>query len=594
MYYENVKEIVMFLEKINSPEDVKKLSIDQLYVLSDEARKALLTKLSEHGGHIGPNLGLVEVTVALHYVFNSPVDKIVYDVSHQSYVHKMLTGRKDAFMDSSKYDDVSGYSNPQESAHDHFTIGHTSTSVSLACGLAKARDLKDERYNVIALIGDGSLSGGEALEGLNNVVEQGTNMIVIVNDNEMSIAENYGGMYGNLRKLRENNGEGECNIFKAIGFDYYYVGDGHNLNSLIEVFEKVKDTNGPVLIHIHTIKGKGLSFAEENKEAWHWGMPFDLSTGESKYHSEGEDYATLTADYLLERMKKDKELVAITSGTPTVFGFTKEKRLEAGRQFVDVGIAEEHAVALASGIAKNGGKPVYGVYGTFIQRTYDQLSQDLCINNNPALILVFAASVYGMNDVTHLGLYDIAMMSNIPNLVYLAPTTKEEYFAMVEWGINQKEHPVAVRVPAIGVVSSGIVDNTDYSVINKYQVVKKGSQVAVIAVGDFFKLGEDVVKELENKGIAPTLINPKFISGLDEQVLEELKKDHKLVITLEDGILEGGYGQKIAGYYGPSKVMVKNYGIKKSFPDRYNPEELLKENGISVDQIIKDIEELTK
>lgn len=584
----------MFLEKINSPEDVKKLSIDQLYVLSDEARKALLTKLSEHGGHIGPNLGLVEVTVALHYVFNSPVDKIVYDVSHQSYVHKMLTGRKDAFMDSSKYDDVSGYSNPSESAHDHFNIGHTSTSVSLACGLAKARDLKDEKYNVIALIGDGSLSGGEALEGLNNVVEQGTNMIVIVNDNEMSIAENHGGMYGNLRKLRENNGEGECNIFKAIGFDYYYVGDGHNLNKLIEVFEKVKDTNDPVLVHIHTIKGKGLSFAEENKEAWHWGMPFNLSTGKSKYYGEGEEYSSLTADYLLKKMKEDKEVVAITSGTPTVFGFTKEKRLEAGRQFVDVGIAEEHAVALASGIARNGGKPVYGVYGTFIQRTYDQLSQDLCINNNPALILVFAASVYGMNDVTHLGLYDIAMMSNIPNLVYLAPTTKEEYFAMVEWGINQTEHPVAIRVPSLGVISSGKADNTDYSAINKYQVVKKGSQAAIIAVGDFFKMGEDIAKKLENKGIAPTLINPKFISGLDEQVLEELKDNHKLVITLEDGILEGGYGQKIASYYGTSKVMVKNYGIKKSFPDRYNPEELLKENGISVEQIVKDIEELTK
>lgn len=584
----------MFLEKINSPEDVKKLSIEQLYVLSDEARKALLTKLSEHGGHIGPNLGLVEVTVALHYVFNSPVDKIVYDVSHQSYVHKMLTGRKDAFMDSSKYDDVSGYSNPSESAHDHFNIGHTSTSVSLACGLAKARDLKDEKYNVIALIGDGSLSGGEALEGLNNAVEQGTNMIVIVNDNEMSIAENHGGMYGNLRKLRENNGEGECNIFKAIGFDYYYVGDGHNLNKLIEVFEKVKDTKGPVLVHIHTIKGKGLSFAEENKEAWHWGMPFDLSTGKSKYHGEGEEYSSLTADYLLKKMKEDKEVVAITSGTPMVFGFTKEKRLEAGRQFVDVGIAEEHAVALASGIARNGGKPVYGVYGTFIQRTYDQLSQDLCINNNPALILVFAASVYGMNDVTHLGLYDIAMMSNIPNLVYLAPTTKEEYFAMVEWGINQTEHPVAIRVPSLGVISSGKADNTDYSAINKYQVVKKGSQAAIIAVGDFFKMGEDIAKELENKGIAPTLINPKFISGLDEQVLEKLKDNHKLVITLEDGILEGGYGQKIASYYGTSKVMVKNYGIKKSFPDRYNPEELLKKNGISVEQIVKDIEELTK
>lgn len=581
----------MFLERVNSPEDVKKLSIEELSVLSDEARKALLTKLSEHGGHIGPNLGLVEVTVALHYVFNSPVDKIVYDVSHQSYIHKMLTGRKEAFLNSERYDDVSGYSNPDESAHDHFTIGHTSTSVSLACGLAKARDLKNERYNVIALIGDGSLSGGEALEGLNNAVEQGTNMIVIVNDNEMSIAENHGGMYGNLRKLRETNGEAECNLFKAIGFEYYYVGDGHNFNELLPVLEKVKDTDRPVLIHIHTIKGKGFAPAELNKEIWHWGMPFELETGKSKFDfGSEEDYAGLTAEYLLDKMKSIPELVGITSGTPTVFGFTKDRRQKAGKQFVDVGIAEEHAVALASGIAKNGGKPVYGVYATFIQRTYDQLSQDLCVNNNPALILVFAASVYGMNDVTHLGLYDIAMMSNIPNLVYLAPSTKEEYFAMLEWGIHQNEHPVAIRVPAMGVISSGMADNTDYSVINKYQVTRKGSDVAVLALGDFYQMGESICDSLSEKyGINATLINPKFITGLDTELLEELKVNHKLVVTLEDGILEGGFGQKLASYYGVDSIKVKNYGIKKSFPDRYNPEELLKENGISVEQIVEEI-----
>ncbi|MDE6698787.1 MAG: 1-deoxy-D-xylulose-5-phosphate synthase [Lachnospiraceae bacterium] len=581
----------MFLERVNSPEDVKKLSVEELSVLSDEARKALLTKLSEHGGHIGPNLGLVEVTVALHYVFNSPVDKIVYDVSHQSYIHKMLTGRKEAFLNSERYDDVSGYSNPDESAHDHFTIGHTSTSVSLACGLAKARDLKNERYNVIALIGDGSLSGGEALEGLNNAVEQGTNMIVIVNDNEMSIAENHGGMYGNLRKLRETNGEAECNLFKAIGFEYYYVGDGHNFNELLPVLEKVKDTDRPVLIHIHTIKGKGFAPAELNKEIWHWGMPFELETGKSKFDfGSEEDYAGLTAEYLLDKMKSTPELVAITSGTPTVFGFTKDRRQKAGKQFVDVGIAEEHAVALASGIAKNGGKPVYGVYATFIQRTYDQLSQDLCVNNNPALILVFAASVYGMNDVTHLGLYDIAMMSNIPNLVYLAPATKEEYFAMLEWGIHQNEHPVAIRVPAMGVITSGMADNTDYSVINKYQVTRKGSDVAVVALGDFYQMGETICDSLSEKyGINATLINPKFITGLDTELLEELKVNHKLVVTLEDGILEGGFGQKLASYYGVDSIKVKNYGIKKSFPDRYNPEELLKENGISVEQIVEEI-----
>lgn len=582
----------MYLEKIASPDDVKKLNVEELEKLSGEIRENLLKKLSEHGGHIGPNLGIVEVTVALHYVFNSPVDKIVYDVSHQSYVHKMLTGRKDAFMNPKKYDDVSGYSNPEESKHDFFEIGHTSTSVSLACGLAKARDLKEEKGNIIALIGDGSLSGGEAYEGLNNVAEQGTNMIVIVNDNDMSIAENHGGLYKNLRELRETEGKARQNFFKAMGFDYHYVKNGHDFNELIETFNKVKDTDHPVVLHIHTIKGKGFKPAELHKEQWHWGMPFELATGEPKFSMDGEDFGNLTAEYLLKKMEEDKKVVAITSGTPTVFGFTEDRRKKAKKQFVDVGIAEEHAVALASGIAKNGGTPVYGVYSTFIQRTYDQLSQDLCINKNPAVILVFAASVYGMNDVTHLGLFDIPMMSNIPNLVYLAPTCKEEYFKILDFAMTQKENPVAIRVPGMGVVSRGIEDNTDYSKLNKFEITKKGKDVAIIALGDFYSLVEEVLSTLSKEGIEATLINPKFITGLDENLLDELKKDHKLVITLEDGILEGGFGEKIASYYGTESMKVKNYGIKKSFPNRYVAEELLKENGITVENITKDIKNI--
>ncbi|GAA0076568.1 1-deoxy-D-xylulose-5-phosphate synthase [Clostridium sp. CTA-5] len=586
----------MYLEKINSPEDVKKLSIDEMKDLSEEIRQLLLKKLSEHGGHIGPNLGIVELTVALHYVFNSPKDKIVYDVSHQSYTHKILTGRKEAFINSEKYDDVSGYSNPEESNHDFFTIGHTSTSISLACGLAKARDLKDEKDNVIAIIGDGSLSGGEAYEGLNNAAEAGTNMIIVVNDNDMSIAENHGGLYKNLKKLRDSEGKCQCNFFKAMGLDYYYVKDGHDFEQLISVFNKVKDIEHPVVVHIYTIKGKGFEFAEKNKEQWHWGMPFVLETGESKFPmGDTEDYDYLTGKYLLDVMKNDPKVVAITSGTPAVFGFGKERRKEAGRQFVDVGIAEEHAVALASGIAANGGKPVYGVCSTFLQRTYDQLSQDLCINNNPAVILVYLASVYGMNDVTHLGLYDIGMMSNIPNMVYLAPTCKEEYFKMLKWGMNQKEHPVAIRVPAMGVIESGVEDNTDYSKLNKYQVTKAGKGVAVIALGDFYQLGQAVVAKLSNEnGIEATLINPKYITGIDEELLENLKKEHKLVITLEDGILDGGFGEKITRFYGPSDMKVLNYGIKKELLDRYVPDELMKKNRLTDIQIVEDIISIIK
>lgn len=586
----------MYLEKINSPEDVKKLSVVEMNKLSAEIRQVLLKKLSEHGGHIGPNLGIVELTVALHYVFNSPIDKIVYDVSHQSYIHKMLTGRKEAFISSEKYDDVSGYSNPEESKHDFFNIGHTSTSISLACGLAKARDLKDEMDNVIAIIGDGSLSGGEAYEGLNNAAEAGTNMIVIVNDNDMSIAENHGGLYKNLKELRDSEGKCECNFFKAMGLDYYYVKDGHDFEQLIGVFNKVKDIDHPVVVHIHTVKGKGFEFAEKNKEQWHWGMPFVIETGESKFSmGDAEDYGDLTGKYLLDVMKQDPKVVAITSGTPMVFGFGPERRKEAGRQFVDVGIAEEHAVALSSGIAANGGKPVYGVYSTFLQRTYDQLSQDLCINNNSAVILVNAASVYGMNDVTHLGLYDIGMMSNIPNMVYLAPTCKEEYFEMLKWGMNQQDHPVAIRVPAMGVIKSGIEDKTDYSKLNKYQVTKAGKDVAVIALGDFYQLGQSVVTKLSNENdIDATLINPKYITGIDEEVLKNLKKEHKLVITLEDGILDGGFGEKIARYYGPSDMKVLNYGIKKELLDRYVPGELMKKNRLTDVQIVEDIIRIIK
>ena len=586
----------MYLEKINSPEDVKKLSVNEMKDLSSEIRQVLLKKLSEHGGHIGPNLGIVELTVALHHVFNSPKDKIVYDVSHQSYIHKMLTGRKDAFINSEKYDEVSGYSNPEESAHDFFNIGQTPTSIRLACGLAKGRDLKDEKDNVIAIIGDGSLSGGEAYEGLNNAAEEGSNMIIIVNDNDMSIAENHGGLYKNLKELRDTDGQSQCNFFKSMGLDYYYVKDGHDLDQLIEVFNKVKDTDHPVVVHIHTIKGKGLAFAEKNKEQWHWGMPFVLETGESKFSSgDKEDYGNLTANYLLNAMKEDPTVVAITSGTPFVLGFGLERRMEAGKQFVDVGIAEEHAVALASGIAANGGKPVYGVYSTFLQRTYDQLSQDLCINNNPAVILVNAASVYGMNDVTHLGLYDIGMMSNIPNMVYLAPTCKEEYFSMLEWGMNQKDHPVAIRVPAMGVIASGVEDTTDYSKLNKYEVTKAGKDVAVIALGDFYQLGQSVVTKLSNENnIEATLINPKYITGIDEELLESLKKEHKLVITLEDGILDGGFGEKIARYYGPSDMKVINYGIKKEMLDRYVPKELMKKNRLTDVQMVEDILSIIK
>lgn len=579
----------MYLERIDGPNDVKKLSLEQMDVLAQEMREALFRKLSKHGGHFGPNFGMVEATIALHTVFDSPKDKMVFDVSHQSYCHKMLTGRKDAFLYEEHYDDVSGYSEPSESAHDFFVIGHTSTSVSLACGLAKGRDLLGGSENIIAIIGDGSLSGGEALEGLDFAAELNSNLIIVVNDNDMSIAENHGGLYQNLKLLRDTEGKAACNLFRAMGLDYVFVKNGNDIPSLIEAFEQVKDSTYPVVVHICTQKGKGYAPAEQDKETWHWCMPFDPETGKPLMADAGEDYSELTAQYLLEKMKKDPAVVGITSATPPILGFTPDKRKLAGKQFVDVGIAEETAVALASGIAANGGKPVYGVYSTFIQRTYDQLSQDLCVNSNAATILVFAASVYGMNDVTHLGIYDIPMMANIPNLVYLAPTTKEEYMAMLDWSVEQKEYPVAIRVP-MTVVSSGKPCTKDFAKLNTYEVTQKGSRVAVIGLGNFYTLGQAAAQEIAKQtGVQPTVINPMYITGVDEELLESLKAEHDVVITVEDGILDGGFGEKIARFYGSSNMKVLNYGLKKEFLDRYDAEDVVKRNRLTAEQIVEDV-----
>lgn len=582
----------MYLEKIQGPKDVKKLNVNEMQELAVEMRKALLTKLSKHGGHFGPNFGMVEATIAMHYVFDSPKDKIVYDVSHQSYPHKMLTGRKDAFLYEEHYDDVSGYSEPDESEHDHFIIGHTSTSVSLACGLAKGRDLCGGKENVIAVIGDGSLSGGEALEGLDYASELKSNLIIVINDNDMSIAENHGGLYQNLKLLRDTDGKAECNLFKAMGLDYVFVKDGNDIQQLIDVFTQVKDSTIPVAVHICTQKGKGYAPAEEHKEQWHYCAPFNIETGESLYPMGGEDYSSVTADYLLKKMKEDPKVVAITSATPTVMGFTEDKRKEAGSQFVDVGIAEETAVALASGIAKNGGKPVYGVYSSFVQRTYDQLSQDLCINNNAATIVVYAGTVFGMNDVTHLGLYDISMMANIPNIVGIAPTTKQEYLAMLDWSIEQNAYPVCIRIPG-GAMEEGEAVTKDYSKLNTYEMLQKGSRVAIVALGTFLGLGKEVAANLEKKtGTVATVINPVYFTGIDTGMLESLKADHDVVITIEDGILDGGFGEKITRFYGNSNMKVLNFGLKKEFLDRYDVQEVLTDNHLTKDQIVADITEV--
>lgn len=576
-----------YLDRINAPQDLKKFSINEMNCLADEIRQAILNRDSMIGGHVGPNLGIVEATIALHYVFDSPKDKIVYDVSHQSYPHKLLTGRKNGFLTKEGMSVISGYTNPAESEHDFFKVGHTSTSVSLACGLAKARDLKSEKHNVIALIGDGSLSGGEALEGFSNAAVLNSNIIIVVNDNEMSIAENHGGLYNNLRLLRETKGTAECNMFKALGFDYLYVEDGNSLESLIAAFKQVKDTPRPTVVHIRTLKGKGYKPAEENKERWHWNVPFEIESGKAKIDMSGENYNDITYDYLIDKIAKDKTVVAVNAGTPGAVGLTPERRAKLGQNFVDVGIAEEHAVAFSSALAKGGCKPVYMVLSSFIQRAYDQLSQDLAINNNPAVILVSWAGISSA-DVTHLGCFDIAMISNIPNIVYLAPTSKEEYLSMLDWAVDQNEHPVVIRIPSVVTHSASAVEK-DYGALNRYQIAQKGSQVALIAAGSFFGLGQQVADRLKEKGINATLINPRYLSGIDENVLDKLRSNHSLVATLEDGIVNGGFGEKIASFYGTSAMKVLNFGAQKEFTDRTPLDEIYQRNHLTVEQIVADI-----
>ncbi len=579
----------MIIDRINEPKDLKNLNQRELNVLAGEIRNAIINKLSVKGGHLASNLGVIELTVALHYVFNSPTDKIIFDVSHQCYTHKILTGRKNAFLVEEMYDEISGYSNPDESRHDFFNIGHTSTSISLACGMAKARDINHTNEDIIAVIGDASLDGGEAFEALNYASELNSGLIVVVNDNDMSIPENHGGLCKLLTELRQSGGNVKDNYFKALGFEYIFVKDGHNISDLTDAFLKVKGTKKPVVIHCCTQKGKGYIFAENNREKWHWAHPFNISTGEFKSYVPKENYGAIACEFLLEKIKKDSKVVVVAASTPLCIGFNAEKRKQAGQQFVDVGIAEQHAVSMTAGIAKNGGKPVFATNSTFFQRAYDQIEQELCISKCPATLIVTHAGVNGHANDTHAGLYDITLLANINNLVYLAPANKQEYLSMLEWSIEQMNVPVAIRVPWNGVYHTDDVVKADFSEV-KYKISKKGSKVAIIALGSFYQLGEEVSKLLEEKlNIIPTLINPRFISGLDKELLDKLKEEHELVVTLEDGILSGGFGAKISQYYSLERMKVLNCGFSLDIPCRYEPKDLLLKNRLTPEQIVEDI-----
>lgn len=583
----------MYLERTSSPADVRALPASCLEALCDEIRAAIVRSSAAAGGHVASNLAVVELTVALHRVFETPRDKLVFDVSHQTYAHKMLTGRAQPFLDPTRRGEVSGFANPAESEHDLFSMGHTSTSVSLACGLARARDLAGETYDVVAVIGDGSLSGGLAFEGIDNAAELHSGLIIVVNDNEWSIAPNHGGIYRNLAELRATHGACERNIFRDLGLDYRYLEDGHDVAALEAALSELKGIDHPVVLHVHTEKGHGFAPASTDPERWHHAVPFDPATGTpdstpSPALAADENYASVTGAALLDWMRTDPRVVAVSAATPYIMGFTPELREQAGRQFVDVGIAEEHAVSFVTGLARAGARPVLGIYATFLQRAYDQLWHDLCLNAAPATILVFGASAFGNTDVTHLGFFDVPMLGTMPGLTYLAPTCIEEYLDMLSWSIAHESGPVAIRVPVAGVVSRPDFARPE-SYERGFEVARQGSEVAVLALGDIFPLGEKVVRELGRRGLRPTLVNPRLATDSDEGLLGRLATGHRVVVTLEDGILDGGFGERCAHALASDDVRVLCYGLPRAFKDRFDPVELLASCGMTVDGIVADI-----
>ena len=579
----------MELTDIQIPSDLRDCSIAELEVIAQHIRNLIIHRTSHIGGHIGSSPGATDIIVALHHVFGLDDAQFIFDISHQSYAHKILTGRHEGFKNIDKFHTISGYSNPAESTHDAFHLGHASTSLSLACGLMIGRDLQHRTHPIIAMIGDGALSGGEAYEALNHLSTMSSQCLIIINDNEQSIAENHGGLYTHLQQLRETNGESPNNIFKALGFSYRYIDDGNSLTSLIHAVKNCKDEITPTVLHIHTTKGYGYDKAIANPEGFHNPSGFDIDTGETKKRYTNS-YESIVAKQLIDTLEQNKATCIVTAATPGGFCLTKDIREKLGAQYIDVGIAEEHATTLLAGIAHNGGTPILPIYSTFLQRAYDQIINDLCINNSNALILVYRASIYGNKDMTHLGFNDISMLGNMPNLMYLAPTTVEELESSIRYGLEHHNHPIAIRIPVGTPINNTAQSNTIDNPVTSYDITQSGNTIAIIGVGNFYNKAVELSHAIrEATHISPTIVKPLCISSLDTDTLNELTKDHHIVITLEDGELEGGYGQKIASYYGKTSMKVLNYGISKQFYDRYKPEDVLQQNHLDFEHILDDI-----
>lgn len=568
------------LKNINSYEDFKRLDISKLPFLCKEINKVIINKCSETGGHLASNLGVNELIVALDYVFNLNEDKLIFDVSHQTYTHKIITGRKEKFLDTKTYGNSASFSNYKESKYDLFTLGHTSSSISLGYGMAKARDLKKEKYNIISLIGDGSLSGGEAFEGLNNASTLKSNFIIVINDNDMSIADDVGYLYKNLYDLKLNKGESKHNIFKDFGYEYKYIEEGNDVLKLVEEFNKIKDINKPIVVHVHTLKGNGYNYAIENKEQWHYRAPFNIIDGKLKKEM-GNTYEIINHNYFSNLLDKRKDVILVTAGTPKNFGFSKNDRDKYKDNFVDVGIAEQSAISLSLGISKNGIKPIVNISSNFLQRGFDQIAHEISLNS-PDITFLVGYGGYQKASCTHQNVLDILMISNIPNINYYAPCYKEEYLYLLDYSLKNGGTNF-IRIPNGLALSKNIKIND----VNKYDYLINEDSVALIGIGKTKEKAFILHDLLKEKNINSSVINVLNISNVDIDFINNLTKKHQLIFVIEDGMKEGGFGEKLISF--AKNITVFNYGLNKKYYDFVDENDAYKDSGMDNESILNDI-----
>lgn len=615
------------LDEINEPNDIKRIDETRYARLASEIRKFLISQVSKTGGHLASNLGVVELTMALHLFLTLPEDKLIWDVGHQAYVHKILTGRKNEFSTLRQYEGMSGFPKRKESDCDAFDTGHSSTSISVATGLVKARDLSGGTQKIVAVIGDGALSGGMAFEALNNAGRLKTNLMIVLNDNNMSISENVGGMATYLGKVRTNTaytdfkgnlentlkkvpklGDFIVNtlkqskdsikhfmipgmLFEDMGLTYIGPIDGHNISQMLTAFQSASRKKGAVLIHVVTKKGKGYGLAEREPWRFHGVEPFDIKTGKNIADKKGRSYSDIFSETMLELGKKEDKLVAITAAMPSGTGLLPFSR-EFPDRFFDVGIAEEHAVTFAAGLSVGGFRPVVAVYSTFLQRAYDQIVHDVCVSKLPVIFAVDRAGIVGNDGETHQGIFDLSFLSHIPSMTVMAPKNGTEFKAMLEFAVHYSA-PIAIRYPR-GCAYTGLEENQSEIVLGKSEILFQGKEIAILAVGGMVETAVRVTECLRERGNNPTLVNVRFVTPMDEEVIEQLAKTHSILVTMEENIKHGGYGESVSVFlmeHGLHHVKHVNISLPNDFIEHGDQSVLREKYGLDAVSILKKIEE---